>query len=314
MVTNRPERGLSFLAKLKRLRDPQQLRAHFQAILRRANPRARVQEAKTQWWQTEAGAEAFVEGSDATSIPAAALMDAVLNDFFLQHCSPKSKILDLGCGHGIVSIFLARHGHSVTACDVSERLLRVLAQNSDGLNIDIRQGDAHKIPARNGEFDIVVARMFLGHFPDWADIVGEMARCCRPGGKLLLHLTSQENAEFGRRHGGYDCTFVSSPDLSVRNVNPSAYYAEVSLAEIKRLCVKYKLKVVEQAPNTFFLHNRLIGNSLGTERFQAYQSDLTERVKDPKIMDFVVWFEKNAIRFMPSWISYYNVLVLEKNQ
>lgn len=314
MTTSQQERAPSLLSKLKRLRDPRYIRTRLQTIIRNANPRAVIREAKTQWWQTEAGAQDFIKGSDASNVPAAAVMDSVINEFFLQHCTEGAKVLDLGCGHGIVSIFLAQHGLSVTACDVSALLLEELAQNSSGLNIDIRQGDAHKVPAQDGEFDVVVARMFLGHFPDWTDIIGEMARCCRLGGKLLLHLTSQENAEFGKRFGGHACTFVSSPDLNRRKVNPGAYYAEISLAEVKRICPKYKLRIVEQSPNTFFLHNRLIGNSLGTQRFQAYQAEVTERLKDPKVRDFVIWFEKNAIQFMPNWISYYNVLVLEKLQ
>lgn len=281
-------------------------------IIRRSNPQGIISDAKTQWWQTEAGADYFLNGSDANNVPAAALMDAVINDQFLQHCPPGSKVLDIGCGHGIVSMFLARHGVSVVACDVSEPLLKVLDQNSAGLDIEIRQGDAHNIPAENDEFDVIVARMFLGHFPDWADIVGEMSRCCRPGGKMLLHLSSRENGLFGRRYGGADCTFVSSPEVSVINVNPGVYYGEVGQVEIERLCAKYRLRIVEQVPNTFFLHNRLIGHSLGTKRFKAYQAELSERIRNPDVRDFIVWFEKNALQFMPSWISYYNVLVLEK--
>ena len=176
------------------------------------------------------------------------------------------------------------------------------------MNIEIRQGDAHKIPAADGEFDVIVARMFLGHFPDWPDILAEMTRCCRVGGKLLIHFTSKENADFGREFGSYDCTFADGPD----EANPFHFFASAHEGEIRKACAELGLKIRERAPNTFFLHNRLAGHSLGQEKYDAYQQQALEFFKNENVRDFVVWFEQTVIRHMPVWISYYNVLVLEK--
>lgn len=251
---------------------------------------------------------AFVQANDAETSAAAAIMDAVVNEFFLKHCPPHSKVLDLGSGHGIVSAFLARHGHAVTACDVSEPMLKVLAEKCAGLDISIRHGDAHKIPAANGEFDVVVARMFLGHFPDWPDILCEMARCCRSGGQITFDFTNKENAEFGRRHGRYSCTFGTSP----KENDPSRYFAEVDQGALEKVCARLGLRIIERAPITFFLHNRLIGHCLGAESYQAYQDRTLEFLRDPKVREFVIWFEQTVVQHLPAWATYYNCVALEK--
>lgn len=281
-------------------------------ILDPALPKATVNEFKTKFWQSDAGASVFTEGSDANHRPYAAIMDAVINEFFLEQCPPASKILDLGCGHGIVSVFLAQHGHSIVACDVSKPLLSALSENKNGLDIEIREGDAHHIPAAEDEFDVIVARMFLPHFPDWPSILREMARCCRPGGRLLIHFTSKENAAIARRMGEHDCEFATSPVLNWRQVNPFTFFAEADQLEIDKVCRKLGLRVLKRAPNTFFLHNRLIGHSLGTSRYQIYQEEIERFFQKGEVREFVIWFEKNAVQHLPVWMTYYNVLVVEK--
>jgi SAM-dependent methyltransferase len=287
-------------------------RRRVAGYLRKKRAEPEVKEFKSNFWQSESGAAAFINGTDTETVPAAAAMDAVVNQFFLKHCPAQSKVLDIGSGHGIVSIFLAKHGHAVTACDISQVLLAELEKNSQGLNIQIRHGDAYHIPAKDGEFDVVVARMFLGHFPDWPDVLKEMARCCRTGGKLLVHFTSAENADFGHQFGGRYCGFVDNPDLADRVANPHNFYAAASREQLDKACAKAGLRLRERAPNTFFLHNRLIGHSLGHDSYQAYQREFSERIKDKAQQDFVIWFERTVVRHLPVWISYYNVVVLEK--
>lgn len=279
----------------------------------RLRPARRVGKFKTDYWQSERGASAFIEGSDAQKVVAAAVMDSVVNDFFLEHCPEGAKVLDLGCGHGIVTIFLAQHGRRVVACDISQFLLQQLRQNSARLDIEIRPGDAHEIPAADNEFDAIVARMFLGHFPDWPDIVAEMARCCRPGGKLVIHFTSAENAAMACRYGSAECAFATTPDLSIRGADPFRYFAEADGKQIEKVAAGLGLQVVDRAPTSFFLHNHLIGRSLGTNRFNHYQEELQERLSSDPIKDFVVWFEKTVVQHLPVWASYYNILVLEKS-
>jgi 2-polyprenyl-3-methyl-5-hydroxy-6-metoxy-1,4-benzoquinol methylase len=288
------------------------IRRRIFSPVRAEDPVGRVRDFKTSYWQSQASANVFMDKSNAGKAPDAAIMDGVVNEFFLAHCAPGSRVLDLGCGHGIVSRFLARHGLRVTACDISSAMLEALAPDARELGIEIRRGDAHQVPAKDGEFDAVTARMFVGHFPDWPDIVREMARCCRPGGRILFDFTSKENADFGRVHGRHSCSFSTSPELNGKGTHPGCYFAEVDRDALEQVCARLGLRLIERAPTTFFIDNRLMGPCLGTDRFQAYQNRAIEFFGDPKVREFVIWFEQTVVQHMPPWMTYYNCVALEK--
>jgi 2-polyprenyl-3-methyl-5-hydroxy-6-metoxy-1,4-benzoquinol methylase len=91
--------------------------------------RKTVRAAKTAYWQSDSKVELFVQETDAAKVAGAAYMDGVINDFFARNCTKGSSILNVGCGNGIVALFLARRGCSVTACDISEPMLRELNRN-----------------------------------------------------------------------------------------------------------------------------------------------------------------------------------------
>ena len=100
-----------------------------------------------------------------------------------------SRVLDVGCGGGILSEALARAGAEVTGIDLAEKSLqtaRAHAQQS-GLQIDYRHISsgqlAQEMPAA---FDTVVCMELLEHVPDPAAVVRDCAVLVKPGGSVFF--------------------------------------------------------------------------------------------------------------------------------
>lgn len=76
-------------------------------------------------------------------------------------------ILDLGCGSGWLSVYLARRGFSVTGVDVSTNALRLAKEWADQEDLDIQfdVGDMADLPYPDGAFDAVVANSIFEHLP-----------------------------------------------------------------------------------------------------------------------------------------------------
>ena len=98
------------------------------------------------------------------------------------------RILDVGCGPGVIAAAVARAwpGCSVVGVDLSEARLAVAAGNAAGLPATFQRGDACALPFSDGSFDLVYARFVLEYLPDAQLAVREMAGVCRPGGSVLL--------------------------------------------------------------------------------------------------------------------------------
>jgi ubiquinone/menaquinone biosynthesis C-methylase UbiE len=261
-------------------------------------------------WQTDEISNAFIKGSDA-SVASADMMDKEVNEFFLAHCLPTDKVLDIGCGHGIVSEFLSTNGIAVTAIDISEKMLHEFRERirTQKLQIDIKQCDAYDLPFINEEFDVVVARMFLPHFPDWPTVLSEMVRVTKKGGKLLVHFPSKENADLAENLKIRDCRFDSSTDTA----NPWRFYAETDDNELNKVCQITGLTVVNRAPVSFFVDNRILGYQLGQKKYDDYMEKVEEYFKDEKVKNFALWFDKEIIAYCHPSLSYYNIITFRKS-
>jgi ubiquinone/menaquinone biosynthesis C-methylase UbiE len=279
-------------------------------ILNAKQQKAELIKFKKEIWQTDEISNSFIKGTDGNEVVAAQVMDKEVNEFFLSHCSKGDKVLDIGCGHGIVSVYLAENGMGVTAIDISEKLLNELKKNIEGknLSIEIKKGDAYKIDAPANSFDVVVARMFLPHFPDWPKVLKEMTRVTKKNGKLLVHFSSKENTDLGKNIGLKDCRFASSPDVN----DPWTFYAEADKEDISRVSKDLNIKLVSRTPVSFFLHNRIIGYQLGTAGYNEYMTEVQNFMKDEKVQEFMIWFDKQIIAKCSPALSHFNILNFKK--
>ncbi|HVY66112.1 MAG TPA: class I SAM-dependent methyltransferase [Gammaproteobacteria bacterium] len=98
------------------------------------------------------------------------------------------RVLDVGCGTGVVALTAARAGAWVTGSDLTPKLLERARENSAimGLDVDWREADAEALPYADAEFDVVVSQ--FGHMfaPRPEIAVREMLRVLKPGGTVAF--------------------------------------------------------------------------------------------------------------------------------
>jgi 2-polyprenyl-6-hydroxyphenyl methylase / 3-demethylubiquinone-9 3-methyltransferase len=95
--------------------------------------------------------------------------------------------LDVGCGAGFLSNYLAARGHRVAGLDASPESLAVAARHDPSGSADYRLGDALALPYPDASFDVACAMDFLEHVEEPARAVAEIGRVLRPGGLFFFH-------------------------------------------------------------------------------------------------------------------------------
>jgi malonyl-CoA O-methyltransferase len=104
-------------------------------------------------------------------------------------------VLDLGCGTGRYSIWLARAGAKVTAVDFSEGMLtearkkleQSAGQNRESQPVRYIAADLHEpLQFAGASFDLVVSGLVLEHLREFGTFFGEVHRVLKPGGRAVI--------------------------------------------------------------------------------------------------------------------------------
>lgn len=107
--------------------------------------------------------------------------------YLIPHIRPTSKILDVGCGPGSISVDFARlapQGHVTGVEYVPEPLdqARSLARSRGVTNAEFLVGDIQSLDFPDNAFDIVHVHQVLQHIADPVQALREMRRVAKPGG------------------------------------------------------------------------------------------------------------------------------------
>jgi 2-polyprenyl-6-hydroxyphenyl methylase/3-demethylubiquinone-9 3-methyltransferase len=110
-----------------------------------------------------------------------------------------ARVLDVGCGGGILAEALAGHGARVVGIDLAADSIAVArAHAADAaLAIDYRVASAEAVAASEaGAFDVVTCLELLEHVPDPGAIVAACARAVRPGGAVFFSTINRNLKSF----------------------------------------------------------------------------------------------------------------------
>ena len=144
-------------------------------------------EAMAHWWDPETSAPS------TNRIPSAASGLPTVRPL-------RGRLLDVGCGGGLVSEAMARYGAEVTGVDAAEGPLTVARLHAldGGLEIRYLHSTVEGLGAEEGPFDVITCLEMLEHVPDPGAVVAACAERLKPGGHLFLStLTRSLKSVFG---------------------------------------------------------------------------------------------------------------------
>ena len=119
---------------------------------------------------------------------------------WIQECAGSlagKKVLDVGCGGGILSEAMARGGADVTGIDLADKSLKVARLHGleSGVKVEYRKVPVEELATEQpGQYDVVTCMEMLEHVPDPASIVRACSTLVKPGGWVFFS-TLNRNAK-----------------------------------------------------------------------------------------------------------------------
>jgi len=120
---------------------------------------------------------------------------------FIDRLSPVAgrRLLDVGCGGGILAEAMALRGANVTGIDMGEAPLAVarLHQQESGVQVDYHRATAEELAALEpAAYDVVCCLEMLEHVPDPASVIRACAALARPGASLYFSTINRNPKAF----------------------------------------------------------------------------------------------------------------------
>ena len=125
--------------------------------------------------------------------------DDLLNNTPVLNNGSRLKILDAGCGMGQVSLLLAKQGHKLTLCDISEEMLEIAQGNFNDAGISasfINSSIQDLNQQHNQKYDLVIFHAVLEWLEQPKDVIESLKRCLKPGGYISLMFYNRNSIIF----------------------------------------------------------------------------------------------------------------------
>lgn len=139
-------------------------------------PDADLDQGYTTWSET------YDHPTDPDPDPIQALEGPVMRAFI--DGLPDGPVLDVACGTGRHTAYIAEAGHEVVGVDANEGMLSHARQKLP--NIEFLQGDIASLPVEDSRYRSVTCGLAFGHLPELEAGVAELARVLQSGGRVAI--------------------------------------------------------------------------------------------------------------------------------
>lgn len=156
------------------------------------------------------------------------------------------KVLDLGCGTGRHTLYLAQNNFDVYGIDKSQTAIDITGQRALELNLNVtlKQSDLKKINFENDFFDAVLCVWTTGHGlkKDVKKSVSEMYRVLKPNGLLFVDFMSTKDLNYGKGIALEEATFLH--DFLDHSDVPHHYSSYTELQEFFKIFKEKKISPI----------------------------------------------------------------------
>lgn len=151
----------------------------------------------------------------------------------------RAKILDVGCGAGLLTNHLAQNGYDATGIDLSASSLDIASKMDVTKTVQYQHANAYALPFPNNSFDVVCAMDILEHVEVPNLLIAEASRVLRPEGLLFFHTFNRNLLSYFFIIKGVEWFVPNTPS------NMHVYSLFIRPDELEEMLQDYKLKPVE---------------------------------------------------------------------
>lgn len=198
----------------------------------------------------------------------------------------KSRILELGCGPGLLwkeNIARIPAGWNITLSDLSSGMLDAAWRNLvvSGRAFQFKEIDAQSIPFEDETFDAVIANHMLYHVPDRPKAIAEMRRVLKPNGRLIATTVGENHLKemmnwYRRVHISRIWESFANPFVLENGLEQlTPFFSDVKLSRYDD-----NLRVTEVEPVVAYIRSSIRVNELSEEELANLQHDLEKELQE----------------------------------
>ncbi len=165
----------------------------------------------------------------------------------LRRLAPGTRVLDVGCGAGLLSESLAKAGFEVLGLDAGAEVIAAAKTHAagQGLNLAYRQGTAEDLVAEAQKFPVVTALEIIEHVTDPTAFLASLAALLEPGGMLFLSTLNRTPQSFAVAKLGAEYILRLLP------IGTHNWRKFITPAELGRNCGPAGLQLIDTAGLSF---------------------------------------------------------------